>query len=458
MFSTLRKAWRVEDLRHKLLFTLLVITIYRLGNVLTVPFVDVEMLRQQIASMGTSMLGLLNIMSGGSFSAATIFALGVQPYINASIIIQLLTVAIPSLEHIAKEEGEMGKKKMKRYTRIATFLIAIMQAVGYYFMLRRYGLLVTESAVPAAVIALVVVTVLTAGSSFITWLGEKVEKKGIGNGISIILLTGILSRIPSGVTTLASNIAIWWRMRSESVESLTESGLTEEAAEAYLKLGTHPIVAVALLAGLLLLLVLIVFVQDAERRVPVQYAKRQVGTRMYGGNSSFIPFKLSMTGVLPIIFAQSLLALPVTIWSFTGIPEEGTVSYHIYRAITTYSPMYLVIYFVFIILLSYFSASIQCDPVEMSNQLKKNGGAVPGCRPGKPTTDLFRKCLKTVTLFGAIYLGIVAIAPLAVSHISGSAAIAVGGTSVIIVVGVALETVKAMESQLTTHTYKGFLS
>lgn len=457
MFSTLKKAWCVDDLRHKLLFTLLVIVIYRLGNVLTVPFVDVELLQEQIASMGTSMFGLLNIMSGGSFSAATIFALGVQPYINASIIIQLLTVAIPSLEHIAKEEGEMGKKKMKRYTHIATFLIAIVQSAGYYFMLSRYGLLVTESSVPAAVIVIVVVAVLTAGASFITWLGEKVEKKGVGNGISIILLVGILSRIPSGITSVVSNISVWWQMRSESVDSLVEAGLSEEIAEEYLKLGMHPAIAVALLVGLLLLLVLIVFVQDAERRVPVQYAKRQVGTKMYGGNASYIPFKVSMTGVLPIIFAQSLLTLPVTVWSFAGTPEQGTVSYHIYEAITTYSPIYLVIYFLFIILLSYFSASIQCDPVEMSNQLKKNGGMVPGYRPGNPTTELFRKCLKSVTLFGAIYLGIVAISPLTVSHFAGSTSIAIGGTSVIIVVGVALETMKAVESKLSMYNYKGFI-
>ncbi len=430
MIQTVRKAWAIPELRKKIIFTLLILLIYRIGNAISVPYVDTALLSAYLDSAGTSYLGLMNVMSGGAFAMATVFALGIQPYINSSIIIQLLTVAIPPLERMAREGGEEGKKKIQAITRYATVAIALLQALGYYFMMRSYDMLSNDSIWGA----LVIIVSFVAGSSFLMWMGEQVNEFGVGNGISMILFAGIISRVPAGVGAIYSGIV---------------SGTM------------HWAWTILLLAGILLLVVLIVFVNDAERRIPVQYAKRQVGRRMYGGQSTHLPMKVSMSGVLPIIFAQSIASLPVTIWSFIGIPAEGTVSRTIYDAIDTASIPYMVAYCLMIIGFSYFYATIQFNPVEISNNLKKNGGFIPGFRPGLPTSQFISKVLSKITLFGAIYLGIVAICPLIAGKILDSFAgiqnLAIGGTSVIIVVGVALETVNALESQMLMRQYKGFL-
>ena len=430
MIQTIRKAWGIPELRKKIIFTLLILLIFRIGNAITVPYVNTDLLAAYLDQMGATILGLYNVMSGGAFANATVFALSIQPYINSSIIIQLLTVAIPSLERLARDGGEEGRKKIQSITRYTTVAIAILQSVGYYFMMRNADLL--QAGADGIWPALVIIVTFIAGSSFVMWMGEQVTEFGVGNGISIILFAGILSRVPVMVSqgiTFGSQAAINWLW-----------------------------VAV-LVVAMLALVVFIVFINDAERRIPVQYAKRQVGRKMYGGQSTHLPMKVNMSGVLPVIFAQSIASLPITVWTFIGIPtkEESPVAYAIYNAIDTKSIIYMVVYFIMIIGFSYFYSSIQFNPVEISNNLKKNGGFIPGFRPGKPTVDFIRKVLNKITLFGAIYLGIVAICPLIVGKIVGNDHLAIGGTSVIIVVGVALETVKALESQMLMRQYKGFL-
>ena len=439
MIQTIRKAWAIPELRKKIIFTLLILLIFRIGNAITVPYVDVQLLETYLDQMGGTILGLYNVMSGGAFAQATVFALSIQPYINSSIIIQLLTVAIPPLERLAKEGGEEGRKKIQSITRYTTVGIAILQAVGYYFMMRNYDLLATGA--DGIWPALVIIVTFIAGSSFVMWMGEQVTEFGIGNGISIILFAGILSRVPSMVSSLYTGVVNW------------ANGT--EAADNVLVL--NPALLVLLIVGILALFVFVVFISDAERRIPVQYAKRQVGRKMYGGQSSHLPMKVNMSGVLPIIFAQSIASLPVTIWTFIGIPQEGTISRTIYDAIDTQSFIYMVVYFIMIIGFSYFYSTIQFNPVEIANNLKKQGGFIPGFRPGKPTVDFIKKVLNKITLFGAIYLGIVAICPLLLGKIVGSSYLGIGGTSVIIVVGVALETVKALEAQMLMRQYKGFL-
>ncbi len=428
MIQTIRKAWGIPELRKKIIFTLLILLIFRIGNAITVPYVNVSALEQQLDAMGTTILGLYNVMSGGAFAQATVFALSIQPYINSSIIIQLLTVAIPALERLAKDGGEEGRKKIQSITRYTTVAIAILQGFGYYMMMVRYNLLAVSD--PTIWHALVIIVSFIAGSSFVMWMGEQVTEFGVGNGISIILFAGILSRVPTMVSSLiayGSQAAINWLW------------------------------VALLVVGILALIVFIVFINDAERRIPVQYAKRQVGRKMYGGQSTHLPMKVNMSGVLPIIFAQSIASLPITVWSFIGVPEQGTISRTIYDAIDAKSIIYMVVYFIMIIGFSYFYSSIQFNPVEIANNLKKQGGFIPGFRPGKPTVDFIRKVLNKITLFGAIYLGIVAICPLIVGKVMSSASLGIGGTSVIIVVGVALETVKALESQMLMRQYKGFL-
>ena len=428
MIQTIRKAWGIPELRKKIIFTLLILLIFRIGNAITVPYVNVSALEAQLDAFGTTILGLYNVMSGGAFAQATVFALSIQPYINSSIIIQLLTVAIPALERLAKDGGEEGRKKIQSITRYTTVAIAILQGFGYYMMMVRYNLLAVSD--PTIWHALVIIVSFIAGSSFVMWMGEQVTEFGVGNGISIILFAGILSRVPTMVSSLiayGSQAAINWLW------------------------------VALLVVGILALIVFIVFINDAERRIPVQYAKRQVGRKMYGGQSTHLPMKVNMSGVLPIIFAQSIASLPITVWSFIGVPEQGTISRTIYDAIDAKSIIYMVVYFIMIIGFSYFYSSIQFNPVEIANNLKKQGGFIPGFRPGKPTVDFIRKVLNKITLFGAIYLGIVAICPLIVGKVMSSASLGIGGTSVIIVVGVALETVKALESQMLMRQYKGFL-
>ena len=427
MIQTIRKAWGIPELRKKIIFTALILLIFRIGNAIPVPYVDTELLKGYLDGMSTTVLGLYNVMSGGAFAEATVFALGVQPYINSSIIIQLLTIAIPALERLAREGGEAGKKKIAAITRYATVAIALLQGFGYYMIMKNYGILMQQGIWAA----LVIIISFVAGSSFVMWLGEQVNEFGIGNGISIILFAGILSRVPNMV-------------------SLGMSYIAGKGSIGYLWIAL-------LLIGMLAMVVLIVHVNGAERRIPVQYAKRQVGRKMYGGQASTLPMKVNMSGVLPVIFAQSIASLPATIAAFMKAPEEGTFAYAFLQAIDTKSVIYLIVYFLMIIAFSYFYATIQFNPVEISNNLKRNGGFIPGFRPGKPTSDFIAKVLNKVTLFGAIYLGIVAICPLIAGKLLGNSSLAIGGTSVIIVVGVALETVQALESQMLMRQYKGFL-
>ncbi|WP_455582143.1 preprotein translocase subunit SecY [Dysosmobacter sp.] len=430
MIQTIRKAWGIPELRKKIIFTLLILLIFRIGNAITVPYVNTDLLAAYLQNMGATILGLYNVMSGGAFANATVFALSIQPYINSSIIIQLLTVAIPSLERLARDGGEEGRKKIQSITRYTTVGIAVLQAFGYYMMMKNYNLL--QSGADGIWPALVIIVTFIAGSSFVMWMGEQVTEFGVGNGISIILFAGILSRVPVMVSqgiAFGAKAAVNWLW------------------------------VVLLVAAMLAMVVFIVFINDAERRIPVQYAKRQVGRKMYGGQSTHLPMKVNMSGVLPVIFAQSIASLPITVWTFIGIPvkEESPVAYAIYNAIDTKSVIYMVVYFIMIIGFSYFYSSIQFNPVEIANNLKKQGGFIPGFRPGKPTVDFIRKVLNKITLFGAIYLGIVAICPLILGRLVGNNSLAIGGTSVIIVVGVALETVKALESQMLMRQYKGFL-
>ena len=457
MIQTVRKAWAIPELKKKIVFTLLILLIFRIGNAITVPYIDVAQLEAQLRGMGATILGLYNVMSGGAFATATVFALSIQPYINSSIIIQLLTVAIPYLENLAKDGGEEGRKKIQSITRYTTVAIAILQAVGYYFMMDRYGILApgAEGIWPA----LVIIVSFIAGSSFVMWMGEQVTEFGVGNGISIILFAGIVSRVPSMISSMAQGVSRWSAINSGAMTaaSLTEAGYTADQAQQLLDSAMPPWGVILLLVGGLALIAFIVFINDAERRIPVQYAKRQVGRKMYGGQSSNLPMKVSMAGVLPVIFAQSIASLPITVWSFIGIPQEGTVSRTIYNAIDTRSLVYVVVYFIMIVGFSYFYSSIQFNPVEIANNLKKQGGFIPGFRPGKPTVDFIKRVLNKVTFFGAIYLAIVAISPILVSKIMGNSSVAIGGTSVIIVVGVALETVKALDSQMLMRQYKGFL-
>ena len=455
MIQTIRKAWGIPELRKKIIFTLLILLIFRIGNAITVPYVDVDTLSSYLNSQSTTILGLYNVMSGGAFASATVFALSIQPYINSSIIIQLLTVAIPALERLAKDGGEEGRKKIQSITRYATVAIAILQAFGYYMIMKRYGILTDDGIWPA----LVIIVSFIAGSSFVMWMGEQVTEFGIGNGISIILFAGILSRVPTMVSNLITGVQTWSNVKSGSLtlDSLTASGYTESMAQSVLDQAMAPWAVVLILVGILALIVFIVFINGAERRIPVQYAKRQVGRKMYGGQSSTLPMKVNMAGVLPIIFAQSIASLPATIMAFTGVGEEGTFSYALAQFLDTKSVLYMVVYFILIIGFSYFYSTIQFNPVEIANNLKKQGGFIPGFRPGKPTVDFIRKVLSKVTLFGAIYLGIVALCPLVAGRVIGNNTLGVGGTSVIIIVGVALETVQALESQMLMRQYKGFL-
>ena len=407
MIQTIRKAWNIPELRKKIVFTLLILLIYRIGNAIPVPYVDVGALSEYLNSMKTTVLGLYNVMSGGAFADATVFALSIQPYINASIIIQLLTVAIPALERMAREEGEEGRKKIASITRYTTVGIGLIQGFAYYMLMRNQYNILTNDSIAAA---FVIIVTFVAGSAFIMWLGEQITEFGIGNGISIILFASIISRIPAGIGTMYSNREV---------------------------LGVPGIVGI--LVGLLALIVLITHVYNAERRIPVQYAKRQVGRKMYGGQSTTLPVKVNMSGVLPIIFAQSIAMLPATIAAFLPAPQEGSFWYGFIQAIDTKSVLYMLAYFLMIIGFSYFYATIQFNPTEIANNLKRNGGFIPGFRPGKPTADFIAKVLSRITLFGAIYLGIVAIAPLVASKFISISGLAIGGTSVIIVVGVALK-------------------
>ena len=428
MLQTLRNAWRVEEIRKKILFTLLILLLYRLGNSIPVPYVNVAALGQYFSYMQNTVLGMLDVMSGGAFSTATIFALSIQPYINASIIMQLLTIAIPALERMSKEEGEEGKKKIAAITRYATVGIGLIQGFAYFMLMKNNGILAPE-AVGNTWAAIVIVLTFTSGSALIMWLGEQITEHGIGNGISMILFASIVSRFPTSLTSSIRNCMAgslqWW-------------------------------VVVLMYLGALAIIILIVFVNDAERRIPVQYAKRVVGRKMYGGQSTHLPMKVNMSGVMPIIFAQSIASLPATVAAFTGKTDGWFM-----RNFDTNSIPYAILFFLLIIFFAYFYSTIQFNPIEVANNLKKNGGYIPGFRPGKPTSEFIQRVLSKITLFGAIYLGIIAVVPILISHFSESAALtglSLGGTSIIIVVGVAIETVRTLEGELMMRNYKGFLS
>ncbi|MGM9590572.1 MAG: preprotein translocase subunit SecY [Faecousia sp.] len=423
MIETLKNAWKIPELRKKIIFTLFILLIYRVGNVIPVPYIDVATLAQYFDSvLSNTILGLYNAMSGSAFSQATVFALGIQPYINASIIIQLLTVAIPALERMAKEGGEEGKKQIAKITRYTTVGLGLLMGWAYYMMLHNYSvqgysIITAEGILPA----LVIILAFTAGSAMVMWLGEQITEFGIGNGISMILFANIISGLPRMVTTLFT--LVWWQV-------------------------------LIVVVGMAALVLFILFINDAERRIPIQYAKRVVGRKIYGGQNTNLPIKVAMSGVMPVIFAQSICSLPATVYTFAGWKEGFFYN-------TLWSPRswgYAVFYFIMIFFFSWFYSTIQYDTVEISNNLKSNGGFIPGFRPGKPTGDFIQKVINKIIVFGSIYLGIVALLPIIAGNLmSGVRNLAIGGTSVIIVVGVALETVKALEAQMLMRHYKGFL-
>ncbi len=462
MIQTIRNAWRVPELKKKMLFTIMALLIFRLGSAIPVPYIDGKALDQYLQSQSGTILGLMNAMSGSAFSMATVFALSIQPYINSSIIIQLLTVAIPALERLAKEGGEEGRKKIASITRYTTVGIALLQGFGYYSLVNSYGL-VNGGSLPGFWVGLVIVISFTAGSAFLMWLGEQITEFGIGNGISIILFAGIVSRFPRMVMDGITGFQTWLTVNAGTAGMIAKNPNMDEAtAQAYinaLKPGALAPWTIALVViGMLALVVFIVYINNAERRIPVQYAKRVVGRKMYGGQSTHIPMKVSMAGVMPIIFAQSIASLPATVCAFMGITAQSEgFGGGLMRVFDTSKPFYSIIYFLLIVGFSYFYSTMAFNPVEVANNLKKNGGFIPGMRPGKPTCDFLTKVLSKITMFGALYLSVIAIAPIITGNLVGYSSLAIGGTSVIIVVGVALETVKQMEAQMLMRHYKGFL-
>ena len=438
MISTFINAWKVADLRKKMLFTALIVLIFRIGAAIPVPFTNISGDNGIIDPTGETFMNYLSMMTGEAFAYGTIFALSITPYINSSIIIQLLGVVIPALEKLSKE-GEEGRKKIATITRYTTIGLALLQSTAYFIYLRAQGYVVTDAngslftGFAAVLQGLAVILCLTAGSCFVMWLGEQVNDKGIGNGISIILFAGIVSRIPT----------LGYMMYAHLIQGGAYYALV-------------PIVAVCLLA----MIAFIVWMDNAERRIPVQYAKRVVGRKMYGGQSTHIPLKVNMSGVLPVIFASSILSLPPTVEMF--LSDDTAEKYEgFFKLFTTSHWFYSVLYFFLILFFAYFYASIQYNPVEMANNIRKNSGMVPGLRPGKPTSDYIKKILGRMTLLGALLLSVVALFPniitLFTNLIGSPMTLSLGGTSLIIVVGVALETVKQLESQMMMRHYKGFL-
>ena len=431
MFKTLRDAWAIPELRKKLMFTVIVLLIYRACAAIPVPFVNVDAMSTYFnGTLQNTILGFYNVMNGSAFANAKILALGIQPYINASIIIQLLTVAIPALERMAKEEGEEGKKKINAITRYSTVGLGLLLGFAYYTMIANASVSfdgITQTPVLAQGgfwTAVVIILVFTAGSSFVMWMGEQITEHGIGNGISMILFANIVAGLPGMAATMSeSSLFSWWAAL---------------------------IVVVVLLA----LVVFIVFINDAERRIPIQYAKRVVGRKVYGGQNTNLPIKVAMSGVMPVIFAQSICSIPATICAFTG----KTSGWWYENVWSSSSWTYIVVYGLMIFFFSWFYAQIQYDPVEIGNNLKKNGGFIPGFRPGKPTADFIKNVIGKIIIFGAVYLAIVSLLPIIGGKVyEGISYLAIGGTSIIIIVGVALETVKAIEAQMLMRHYKGFL-
>lgn len=431
MLNTLRNAWRIPELRKKILFTLFIILVFRFGSVLPVPFIDLEALSGAMTD-GTSsgaFFSYLSVLTGGAMDYGALFAMSVTPYINASIIMQLLTVAIPPLERIAKE-GEEGRKRIAKYTRFATVILGLAQGTAFWWWLHASGYVAKEGGFGTVFAAFVIIFSFTAGSALMMWLGEQIDAKGIGNGISILLFAGIISRVPSGIAVLWSH---------------------------FFELDM-PIQVIVVLVAFLAVIVFIVWMNEAERRIPIQYAKRVVGRKQYGGQNTHLPIKINMSGVMPIIFASSILMIPTQILAFMGTDIE-TIQGTWYRLLSMFSYNnwpYAIIYFALIIAFAFFYTTIQYNPVEMANNLRKQNGAIPGIRPGKPTQDYLSRIIGRITLIGAIFLGILAVLPILVGQFS-QINVSLGGTSVIIVVGVAIDTVKQIESQMMMRHYKGFL-
>ena len=443
MFKTFVNAWKIPELRKKILFTAFILLIFRIGAAIPVPFLNVgaEGIFSGSQMQGTFM-EYLTMMTGDAFNYGTIFAMSITPYINSSIIMQLLTVAIPALERLSKD-GEEGRKKIASITRFVTIALGVLQSTAYYFYLRGNGYLMQNAdgaaftGFDAVFQALVIIICFTAGTALIMWLGEQINSNGIGNGISLILFAGIVSRIPSIGAQLFSSDGGYFSFG-----------------------GAYAVLAVSVVIVYLLMIAYIVWMDNAERRIPVQYAKRVVGRKMYGGQNTHIPIKVNMSGVMPIIFASSILSLPPTINLFVNA-KEGTGLATFFGLFTSAHWAYAIMYFVLIIFFAYFYASIQYNPIEMANNIRKNSGAIPGIRPGKPTSDYIKKILSRITLLGALLLSVVALFPIIFQQVTKAAhhemAISLGGTSIIILVGVALETVKQLESQMMMRHYKGFL-
>ena len=444
MFKTIRNAWSIPDLRKKIIFTLMIVIIFRIGSVIPVPFLNMDALANVMGNasgVDDTLVGYLNTLSGGAFSNATIFAMGITPYINSSIIMQLLCVAIPALERLSKE-GEDGRKKIAAITRYVTVGLGLIQGSAYYVFLLRSrdttdggtGLTLAKynTGFAAVYTAIAIIFCFTAGTALIMWLGEQINKNGIGNGISILLFAGIIARLPYTVNLLAE----YWNL---AVQGSTSFFITV------------PLWVIIFLA----VIWVITFMQDAERRIPIQYAKRVVGRKMYGGQSTHLPIKVALGGVMPIIFASSILSIPSTIQLFWN-PSEG-VGKAILDAFSTRGALYAILYFVLILAFAYFYTTIQYNPIEMANNLKQNNGTVPGIRPGRPTADFIAKILARITLIGALFLAVIALLPILYSDFTGLYGLSMGGTSVIIIVGVALDTAKQLESQMMMRHYKGFL-
>ena len=441
MFKTLRNAWAIPELRRKMLFTLFIVFLYRVGAAIPIPFIDYQTMQATANLFSTGVFSYLNILSGQAFSQATLLALSVTPYINASIIMQLLTIAIPALERMSKN-GEAGRKQIEKITRYVTVAIAIITAYGYYAILGSSaftgveGGFVTYNEGFAKYFAMIVIIACyTAGASLVMWLGERIDEQGIGNGISMILFANIVAGLPSTFVQFNQN-------------------LKYEETATWLQI----VLWVAVILVMVGSLVFVTYMSDAERRIPVQYAKRTVGRKQYGGQSSNLPIKLNMSGVMPIIFASTIVSLPITIISFFT-PEEGTFWYHVYNALQTDSVIYMILLFVLIIAFAYFYISISFNPVEVANNMMQNGGSIPGIRPGRPTAQYITKVLNKVVLMGALFLGLVACFPLLLNIVTGGLlnVISFSGSTLLIVVGVILETVREMEAQMTMRHYKGFL-
>ena len=434
MFNTLKNAWKIPDLRKKLLFTLLIIIAFRFGSVVPVPFLDASALSEIMASANETALGYVNMLTGGAFANATLFAMGITPYINSSIIIQLLTVAIPPLERMAKE-GEEGRRKIAAITRYVTVALGLIQGTAYYFFLKNSGVTLYNEGFSAVFSAVIIILAFTAGTALIMWMGEQINQKGVGNGISIILFAGIVARLPVTVGQV-------WSYFSAAMQS----------PESY---SQYFIVAPLFVILFLAVIWVIVFMNDSERRIPVQYAKKVVGRKVYGGQSTFLPIKVTMSGVMPVIFASAILSIPSTIRMFITNPSGFWEGF--FNAFSTSGWLYSVLYLLLIIMFAYFYMTIQYNPIEMANNLRANNGTIPGIRPGRPTAEFISKILSKVTLIGAIFLAVVAILPIIYGNLTGMHGLTMGGTSVIIMVGVALETVKQIESQMMMRHYKGFL-